>query len=147
MRPALFAFACVARHPMAPHQGACGRGCAPVPNSMWGRGLSERSEFHSPNKRDRGKGPRRATPGRPWFWVLLPKQKDLVVRGRSPARTFFLLSSSTLVPDILNRGSSQSTRIQRLAFVFSRRGRISCGPPSSLPRRPRACASRTWFTK
>ncbi len=25
-----------------------------------------------------------ATPGRPWFWVLLPKQKDLVVWGRNP---------------------------------------------------------------
>ncbi|MGB5054750.1 MAG: hypothetical protein WBO24_10190, partial [Nitrospirales bacterium] len=22
--------------------------------------------------------------GRQWFWVLLPKQKDLVVRGRNP---------------------------------------------------------------
>ena len=27
----------------APPHGACGRGCAPVPNSIWGRGLSERS--------------------------------------------------------------------------------------------------------
>ena len=54
-------------------------------NSIWGRGLSERSEFRSPSKRDWGKGTRRATPGREWFWVLLPKQKDLVVRGRNPA--------------------------------------------------------------
>ena len=46
------------RHPIAPPQGVCGRGCAPVPNSSWGRGLSERSEFRSPNKRDRGKGTR-----------------------------------------------------------------------------------------
>ena len=65
------------RHPMAPPQGACGHGCAPVPNPIWGRGLSERSEFRSPNLRDRDKGTRRATPGRPWFWVLLPKQKSL----------------------------------------------------------------------
>ena len=42
------------RHPMAPLQGACGRGCAPVPNSICGRGLSERSEFRSPNLRDPG---------------------------------------------------------------------------------------------
>ena len=28
---------------------------------------------------------RRAAPGRPWFWILLPKQKDLAVRGRNPA--------------------------------------------------------------
>ena len=70
---------------MAPPHGACGRGCAPGPETNWGGGLSERSEFRSPNLRDRGKGTRRATPGRPWFWVLLPKQKDLGVRGRNPA--------------------------------------------------------------
>ena len=104
------------RHPMAPPQGACGRGCAPVPNSMWRRGLFERSEFRSPNNRDRGKGTRRATPGRPWFWVLLPKQKDLVVRGRNPASTSLLLSSSTLVPDLI--GDPVKERIQRLFFVF-----------------------------
>ena len=90
------------RHPMAPPQGATGRGCAPVPNPMWGQGLSEQSEFRSPNLRDRGKGPQRATPGRPWFWVLLPKQKDLVARGRNPART----SPSSVILDISNRGSS-----------------------------------------
>ena len=54
-------------------------------NSIWGRGLSERSEFRSPRNRDWGKGTRRATPGRQWFWVLLPKQKDLVASGRHPA--------------------------------------------------------------
>ena len=59
---------------------------APQSRIYWGRGLFERSEFRSPNNRDRGKGTRRATPGRPWFWVLLPKQKDLAVRGRNPAR-------------------------------------------------------------
>ena len=69
-----------------PLPGACGRGCGPVPkNSIWGRGLSERSEFRSPSNRGRSKGTRRATPGREWFWVLLPKQKDLVVRGRNSA--------------------------------------------------------------
>ena len=50
-----------------------------------GRGLFERSEFRSPHNRDWGAGTRRATPGRQWFWVLLPKQKDLGVRGRHPA--------------------------------------------------------------
>ena len=70
---------------MAPLQGACGRGCTPVPQSSWGRGLFERSEFRSPSHRDWGAGTRRATPGRPWFWVLLPKQKDLGARGRNPA--------------------------------------------------------------
>ncbi len=66
-----------------------------VPRSRpfsWRRGLSERSEFRSPHTRDRGTGtPLGATPGREWFWVLLPKQKDLVVRGRNPA---ILLPSS-----------------------------------------------------
>ena len=58
----------------------------------WGRGLSERSEFRSPSKRDRGKGTPGATTGREWFWVLLPKQKDLVVRGgETPPTSRFLL--------------------------------------------------------
>ena len=34
--------------------------------------------------RDRGKGTRRAAPGRQWFWVLLPKQKDLGARRKNP---------------------------------------------------------------
>ena len=87
----------VARHQMAPPQGACGRGCAPVPNSIWGRGLSERSEFRSPNLSGPGqrppkgharapmvlgpfaetKGPRRAGPK--------PRNSPLGVRGRNPA--------------------------------------------------------------
>ena len=75
------------RQRMAPPQGACGRGCAPVPNPIGGRGLFERSEFRSPHLRDWGKGTRRAAPGRPWFWVLLPKQKDLGVRGRNPVHS------------------------------------------------------------
>ncbi len=82
--PASLSFAVV----LAPPGGA-------VPRSRpfsWRRGLSERSEFRSPHTRDRGTGtPLGATPGRHWFWVLLPKQKDLVVRGRNPA---ILLPSS-----------------------------------------------------
>ena len=38
-----------------------------------------------------------ATSGRPWFWVLLPKQKDRVVRGRNPART----SPPSVIPDLI----------------------------------------------
>ena len=84
-------------------EGACGRGCAQVPKSSWGRGLSERSAC--PEQREgtlnqkpsawesrflamlgmTTEHPPGATPGRPWFWVLLPKQKDLAVRGRNPA--------------------------------------------------------------
>ena len=41
------------------------------------RSRRKRSEFRSPKKRDWGTGTRRATPGRQWFWVLLPKQKSL----------------------------------------------------------------------
>ena len=48
------------------------------------RGL-KRQDAHNSN-RDWGKGTLRATPGRQWFWVLLPKQKELVVRGRNPAK-------------------------------------------------------------
>ena len=124
-------FSC--RHPrdlIAPLPGACGRGCAAVPKSSWGRGLFERSEFRSPHSRDWGKGTRRVTPGRQWFWVLLPKQKDLVARGRNPAsfpssrgdetpRAFLLLSSSTLVPDVCNRGSK--SRIQSLSLCLRSR--------------------------
>ncbi len=50
------------------------------------RSRRKRSEFRSPHKRDRGTGTRRATPGRQWFWVLLPKQKNLVVWGRNPTK-------------------------------------------------------------
>ena len=31
----------------------------------------------SPSNRDWGKGTSGVTPGRQWFWVLLPKQKSL----------------------------------------------------------------------
>ena len=104
-------------------RGACGRGCAPVPNPVWGRGLSERSEFRSPNRRDRGKGTRRATPGRPWFWVLLPKQKDLGARGRTPA--FF--------PSVIEDPASFSS-----LFCKEGIGEVEAfvGPPAS-PSRPR----------
>ena len=112
----------IPRHPMAPPPGACGRGCAPVPNSMWGRGLFERSEFRSPNNRDRGKGTRRATPGRPWFWVLLPKQKDLVVRGRNPASTSPFCHprrlSPTPVPDLIGDPIKEWIQSSRGSSVF-----------------------------
>ena len=84
---------------MAPPHGACGRGCAPVPNLIVRRGLSERSEFRSPNRRDWGKGTRRATPGRQWFWVLLPKQKDLVVRGAETPQA--PLPPLPVIPDLI----------------------------------------------
>ena len=93
-------------------KGACGRGCAPVPNSMWGRGLFERSEFRSPNKRDRGKGtplkgharapmvlgPFAETKG-PRRVGAKPHILPLVVRGRNPARTFLLLSFPAFLRD------------------------------------------------
>ena len=87
----------VARHPMAPPQGACGRGSAPVPNSRWGRGLSERSEFRSPNLSGLGQ---RHPKGRARAPMVLdpfaetkgsrragatPRILSLVVRGRNPA--------------------------------------------------------------
>ena len=101
-----------------------------LPKPVLRRGLFERSEFRSPHSRDWGAGTRRATPGRQWFWVLLPKQKDLVARGRNPAsfpssrgdetpRAFLLLSSPTLVPDVCNRGSK--SRIQSLSLCLRSR--------------------------
>ena len=78
---------------MAPCPGACGRGCAPVPRSVRGRGLSERSEFRSPNLRDWGKGtPLGPRPGANGFGSFCRNKRNLVVRGRNPARTPPLLS-------------------------------------------------------
>ena len=90
------------RHSMAPPPGACGRGYAPVPNSIWGRGLFERSEFRSPHPSGLGQrhqegharaplvlGPFAETPqsspasrGAATPQVFLPQ----VARGRNPAR-------------------------------------------------------------
>ena len=98
------------RHEMPPPQGACGRGCAPVPNSVWGRGLSERSEFRSLNRWDRGKGPRRPRPGVPGFGSFCrnkrtascggatPHCPPLVVRGRTPANTPPLIGDPGSLP-------------------------------------------------
>ena len=91
MRPSVVFYASlfcavVERHPMAPQEGACGRGCAPVPNSIGGEDCLSVASSAALTIRDRGTGTQRAAPGRPWFWVLLPKQKDLAVRGRNPAR-------------------------------------------------------------
>ena len=93
--------------------GACGRGCAPVPSMpFWRRGLSELAlnEVNGPSEGTLNQRPTTykkqilhcvqndnlrfflgATPGRHWFWVLLPKQKGLVVWGRNPT---ILLPSS-----------------------------------------------------
>ncbi len=40
---------------------------------------------------------RRAAHGRKWFWVLLPKQKDLVARGRNPAKIKIMPSHFTSI--------------------------------------------------
>gem|GEM_PF-7093517 len=54
-----------------------------MPNPTFRRGLSERSEFPSHMIRHGGEVSRRAAHGRTWFWVLLPKQKDLVGSGET----------------------------------------------------------------
>ena len=70
-----------------PCPGACGRGCAPVPNPTWGRGLSERSEFRSPNLRDRGKGaPLGPRPGAHGFGSFCRNKRTSSRVGRNPAR-------------------------------------------------------------
>ena len=55
------------RHPWRQIQGACRRGCAAVPNFLWGRGLFERSEFRSPNHSGRQRHPK----GRAWAPMVL----------------------------------------------------------------------------
>ena len=90
--------------------GACGRGCAPVPQILCGGEdcLSEASSAAHDN-RDRGKGTRRAAPGRQWFWVLLPKQKDLVGGGETPQGVPFLSCGerdTPLSPSQLSRKSN-----------------------------------------
>ena len=47
------------------------------------RALFERSEFARRRSRRTAQGTRRATPRPTWFWVLLPKQKDLATRGET----------------------------------------------------------------
>ena len=89
-------------------QGACGRRCAPVPNPMWGRGLSERSEFRSPNLRDRGKGtllgPR---PGAHGFGSFCRNKRTSACGAEPPQELFPNLSFPTFV-----------IGIQRLVVVF-----------------------------
>ena len=91
---------------MPPSSGAFGRGCALVPQTLFGGEdclsealvLSNAKELTINNRMPTKSRflvslgmtterhlPLGATPGRQWFWVLLPKQKDLVVRGRNPA--------------------------------------------------------------
>ena len=102
------------RQSMAPREGACGRGCAPVPNLIWGRGLSERSEFRSPNHSGLGqrhpkgrarapmilgpfaetKGPRRAGP-RPRKSFPPPQALGVTVKRRVPMRVTALASYPT----------------------------------------------------
>ena len=98
-------------------------GLRPGPaTSSLGRGLFERSEFRSPHHRDRGAGTRRATPGRHWFWVLLPKQKDLVVWGRTP--TSFLSTCGAETPHKKPKtldARSGSGMTQTATAVFRRR--------------------------
>ena len=87
---------------MAPPQGACGRGCAPVPNSSWGRGLFERSEFRSPNLSGPGqrhpKGRARAP------MVLGPFERRTKGSRRAGPKPRKHLSLSVIL-DISNRGS------------------------------------------
>ncbi|MDH5700380.1 MAG: hypothetical protein OEZ41_10515, partial [Nitrospirota bacterium] len=51
------------------------------------RGLFERSEFPSHLASGRWRRDlKEAANGREWFWVLLPKQKDLVGGGETPLK-------------------------------------------------------------
>ncbi|MGB5054066.1 MAG: hypothetical protein WBO24_06700, partial [Nitrospirales bacterium] len=65
--------------------GSRGLVARPSPAADFGgrRALFERSEFARRRRRQTTQGTRRATPRPPWFWVLLPKQKDLACRGET----------------------------------------------------------------
>jgi len=73
---------------------ALGAAEAEGPESASRRGLFERSEFPRHLIRAGGRGTRRVAHGRKWFWVLLPKQKDLVCRGE----TLHLIISQIILP-------------------------------------------------
>ena len=95
---------------MAPPQGACGRGCAPVPKSVGGRGLSERSEFRSPNLS--GLGQRH-----PKGWNELPS----IRHARAPM---------VLGPFAETKGPRRAGPKPRKTLPFWRAG-PNCNPPLS----------------
>ena len=72
------------RHPMAPPQGACGRGCAPVPKSSWGRGLFERSEFRSPTFGTGAKAPEGPRPGANGFGSFCRNKRTSACGAETP---------------------------------------------------------------
>ena len=77
------------RHLMALFPGACGRGCAPVPDFILGRGLSERSEFRSPSTRDWGKGtPWGPRPGANGFGSFCRNKRTSSCGGETPREPF-----------------------------------------------------------
>ena len=78
-----------------PSPGASRRGCAPVPNPVLGRGLSERSEFRSPKLRDQGKGtPLGPPPGAHGFGSFC-RNKRTSSRGAETSRE----PSPSIIPD------------------------------------------------
>ena len=63
------------------------------PEPIWGRGLSERSEFRSPNLRDRGKGTRRATTGANGFGSFC-RNKRIRRAGATPRSPSVILANA-----------------------------------------------------
>ncbi|MGP0591040.1 hypothetical protein ACTRXD_00690 [Nitrospira sp. T9] len=59
------------------------RGQVVLPTSEEGAHCLSGASLRAAGVGDTAQGTRRATPRPPWFWVLLPKQKDLVRRGET----------------------------------------------------------------
>jgi hypothetical protein len=64
----------------------CGRALLPTPEKR--RALFERSEFARRRSRRTAQGTRRATSRPTWFWVLFPKEKDLVTQDETWSNQF-----------------------------------------------------------
>ncbi|MDH5700896.1 MAG: hypothetical protein OEZ41_13165 [Nitrospirota bacterium] len=64
------------------------RGQVVLPTSEEGAHCLSAASLRAAGVGDTAQGTRRATPRPPWFWVLLPKQKDLVRRAKAGTKRY-----------------------------------------------------------
>ena len=74
------------RHPMAPPQGACGRGCAPVPNSVRGEDCLSEASSAALTFGTGAKAPEGPRPGAHGFGSFCRNKRTSAWRGRNPAK-------------------------------------------------------------
>ena len=82
---------------MPPPHGASRRSCAPVPNPIWGRGLSEQSEFRSPTVGTGAKASKGPRPGAHGFGSFCRNKRTASRGAETPQELLPLLSSPTFV--------------------------------------------------